>query len=54
MIWPHLKDLWLRKDDSTGHSERIKKGRDGKTVLKSGQGWTLLASSHSSTRAAVD
>ena len=44
MVWPHF---WFGKDNPRGHSERKKKevdrGRGGKTILKSGQGWTLPA-----------
>ena len=45
MVRPHLKVFGLSKDDSTGHSARKKevKKRGGKTILRSGQGWTLLA-----------
>ena len=41
--------FWPNKDDSAGHSAKKKKQkmvekiRGGKTVLKNGQGWTLLA-----------
>ncbi|MEW8542231.1 MAG: hypothetical protein AB2693_01745, partial [Candidatus Thiodiazotropha sp.] len=37
--WPCLKVFWLSKDNYAGHSERR---RGGRTILKSGQGWTLL------------
>ena len=48
MVWKHLKVFWLSKDDSIGHNERKKVGkvdrlRAGKTILRSGQEWTLLA-----------
>ena len=46
MVWPSLKVFWFSKDNSTGHSERKKRGRQkkgGTTILKSGQEWTLPA-----------
>ena len=48
MVWPCFKVCWFSKDNPTGHSERKKKKkaarrRDGKTVSKSGQEWTLPA-----------
>ena len=48
MVWPHLKVFWLSKENSAGHSARKKKKKvdrrkGGKTILRSGQGWTLLA-----------
>ena len=47
-IWPYFKVFWVGKDDSAGHSARKKKEekvdrrRSGKTILRIGQGWTLL------------
>ena len=47
MVWPYRKVFYLSKDDSAGHSARKKENvhirRGGKTILRSGQGWTLLA-----------
>ena len=47
VVLPCLKVFWLSKDDSTGRSERkkeeIDRGRDGKTIIKNGQEWTLPA-----------
>ena len=34
--------FYFSKDDSAGYSARKNKKRDGKTILWSGQGWTLL------------
>ena len=47
-FWPCLKVFCLSKDISAGHSARKKKKgkqkrRGVKTILRSGQGWTLLA-----------
>ena len=42
-----FKVFWFSKDNSTVHSERKKEEkvdrRGGKTIFKSGQGWTWLA-----------
>ena len=48
MVWPCLKIFWFSKDNPTGHGEGKKKKeadrrRGGKTILKSGQEWTLPA-----------
>ena len=32
----------VSEDNSTGHGERRKKRRGRKTILKNGQGWSLL------------
>ena len=42
MVWPHLKAFYFSKDDPAGHSARKNKKKDGKTILWSGKGWTLL------------
>ena len=47
-VWPNLKDSWLSKDDSIGHTvkekdEKVDGRRGWKTILRRGQGWTLLA-----------
>ena len=46
--WPYLKVFWFNKDNSTGHSElkkikEVDRTSEVKTILKSGQGWTLPA-----------
>ena len=48
MVWPCLTVFWFSKDNPTEHSESKKKKeadrrRDGKTISKSGQEWTLPA-----------
>ena len=49
MVWPCLKVFWLSKDNSAGRAQcrekegKVDRNRGGKTILKSGQGWTLLA-----------
>ena len=37
------EDLLVSKDDSTGHSKEVDRGRRGKIVLNSEQEWTLSA-----------
>ena len=48
VIWPLLEVFWFSKDNLTGQSERKKEEEadrrgGGKTMLKSGQEWTLSA-----------
>ena len=48
MVWTCPQVFWLSKDNSAGHSAKAKekkvdRRRDGKIILRSGQGWTLLA-----------
>ena len=48
MVWTCPNVFWLSKDNFAGHSakakeEKVDRRRDGKIILRSGQGWTLLA-----------
>ena len=55
MVWPCLKVFWFSKDNPTGHGggggggggggkeKEADRRRGGKTILKSGQEWTLPA-----------
>ena len=48
LVWLHIKVIWLSKDNGTGPCERKKEEREhrrrgGKAILRSGQGWSLLA-----------
>ena len=42
MVWPRFKIYWLGKDNPTGHDEEVDRRGGGKTISKSGQGWTPL------------
>ena len=55
MVWPYLKVVWFRKDDSAGHiarktKKKVARRRGGKTIFKK---WTEMDFA-SSTRAAAD
>ena len=46
MVWPYLKVFCHSKDKYAGHREKeakIGRRRGGKTIIRSGQGWTFLA-----------
>ena len=45
MVWARLNAFWFSKDDPVVHSKgkrrRLDRRRGGKTILKSGQEWSL-------------
>ena len=46
VVWPHLK-VWFSKDNSTGHSERKKKGKQKKRLEDNIKKWTEMDYSNS-------
>ena len=43
LVWPYLRVLWFSENDSTGPSKKVDRRNGRKTLLKSGQEWTLPA-----------